>query len=174
MNALLSALVDVIGNPGWMQAERALARHDDLRSIKSLERSVATDGSRHKLYETMRDDVCAKLDGNSRQLREVCISWLASPQFTRSAPSTGSGLFPSRQPAFHRRPRWLAEFALRLVSAPQSLRAWAHPNVEVGLDELFGQPKLLRAARFAVLIAHRELTQEPLDPDVLYTGWDWE
>lgn len=174
VNALLAALVDVISNPGWMQAERAFTQHGDMRSIRSLERSITADGSRHRLYETMRDDVCKNLDGNSHQLRHVCISWLASSQFTRTAPGAGRRLAPSRQPAFHRRPRWLAEFALRLVSAPQSLQAWAHSNLEVGLDELFSQPKLLRAARFAVLITHRELTDEPLDPDVLYTGWDWE
>ena len=172
VNALLSALVDVIGSPGWMQAERALTRHGDSRSIETLERLVATDEG-HKLYGPMRD-VCEKLDGNSRQLRQVCISWLAHPQFTRSTAGSGRGPFPSRQPVALRRPRWLAEFALRLVSAPQSLLAWAHPNLEVGLDELFSRAELLRAARFAVLIADRELTPEPLDPDILYTGWDWE
>ena len=145
-------------------ATRARSKHWSVRS--------RPDASR-ELYGPMRH-VCEQFDGNSRQLRQVCISWLASPQFTRSARDPGRGRFASRQPTFHRPPRWLAEFALRLVSAPQSLQDWAHPDLEVGLDELFGHPELLRAARFAVLIAHHELKPEPLDPDVLYTGWDWE
>ena len=172
VDTLLSALVDVLGNLGWMEAEKAFERYRDSRSIDKLERSIATYGS-DNLYGTMRD-VCEKLDGNSGQLRQVCISWLARPDFTRSSAGADRRPSPGRQPSTLHAPRWLAEFALRLVSAPQSVEAWAHPNFELGLDQLFGQPKLLRAARFAVLIAHRELTQEPLDPDVLYTGWDWE
>ena len=172
VDTLLSAVVDALGNPGWMEAEKAFDRYRDSRAIDKLERSVATDGS-YNLYGTVRN-VCEKLDGNSRQLRQVCISWLARPEFTRSSAGAGRSPSPGRQPSTRHAPRWLAEFALRLVSAPQSVQVWAHPNFELGLDELLRQPKLLRAARFAVLIAHRELTQEPLDPDVLYTGWDWE
>ena len=172
VDTLLSALVDVLGNSGWMEAERAFERYRDSRSIDRLEHSIGTDES-DNLYAAMRN-VCEKLDGNSRQLRHVCISWLARPEFTRSSAGTGRRPSLGRQPPIRHAPRWLAEFALRLVSAPQSVQAWAHPNLELGFDELLWQPTLLRAARFAVLVAHRELTQEPLDPDVLYTGWDWE
>ena len=172
MDTLLSALVDVLGNPGWMEAENAFERYRDSRSIDKLERSVATDGS-DTLYGTMRD-VCEKLDGMAASF--ATFASRGSPDRSSHAvrlerdvahPQVGS--HPLSTPL-----AGLPSFALRLVSAPQSVEAWAHPNFELGLDQLSGQPKLLRAARFAVLIAHRELTQEPLDPDVLYTGWDWE
>ena len=172
VDTLLSALVDVVGNPGWMQAERAFRRYGDSRSIRALERSVASDGS-HGLYGPMRT-VCKEIDGNNSKLRRICISWLASSQFTRRAPVGGPARFPFRQTVQNGHHRWLAELALRLASAPQSLQAWAHPDLEAGLDELFSQPKLLRAARFAILVADRQLSPERLAPDVLYTGWDWE
>ena len=172
VDALLSALVDVVGKPGWMQAERVLRRHGDSRSIEALERSVASDGSLG-LFRPMRT-VCKELDGNNRMLRRVCISWLAGPQFAQNSAGAGHPQLPFRQTDRSYHHLWLAELALRLASAPQSLQPWAHLSLEAGLDELFSQPKLLRAARFAILISDRELTPEPLDPDVLYTGWDWE
>ena len=98
VDTLLSALVDVLGNPGWMEAEKAFERYRDSRSIDKLERSVATDGS-DNLYGTMRD-VCEKLDGNSRQLRHVCISWLARPEFTTQFGWSGTSPIP-RSAAIH-------------------------------------------------------------------------
>lgn len=172
VGTLLSALVEVIGNPGWMEAERAFERSRDSRSIARLERFVATDPSRN-LYALMRDQ-CQKLDRNRRQLRFDCIAGLAARVFRRDSGWHNRRAFaPQQLPSSHGA-FWLAEFAFRLVSAPQSLQDWAHPKFEYGLDELFRHPKLLPIARFAVLVAHCELTQKPLDPDVLYTGWDWE
>ncbi|MYD53270.1 MAG: hypothetical protein F4W96_03035 [Chloroflexi bacterium] len=172
VNTLLSALVDQLGPPGWMKAERAFSLSGDSRSIEALEQSI-THSERHGLYGPMRT-VCKELDGKNRKLRDVCISWLAGRQFTRTPAPVGRHLLRTRQAARSAHSRWLAEFALRLASAPQSLEAWAHPDLGAGLDELFGQPKLLRAARFVVLVANRELSPEPIAPGVLYTGWDWE
>ena len=172
VDTLLSALVDVLGNPGWMEAEKAFERNRDSRATNRLERFVATDSS-DNLYGTMRD-TCRRLDGNHRELRRVCVHRIATQEFRRHSVRRKLRQAPVQQlPSAHAL-FWLAQFALRLVSAPQTVQDWAHANFEFGLDHLYRQPKLLGIARFAVLVARRELTPEPLDLDVLYTGWDWE
>ena len=160
VKALLGSLIDAVDSPGWGHAEKALIALGDPEAIKKLEHAV-TSGDTDDLHGLLRG-VCKKYDGHSRQLRGVCVSWLAA---------FGSR---SHKPDTSRSPQWLAEFALRLASAPGSVRGWAGSGFDFGLDELFERPELLRAARFAVLVADRELTPQPLDPEVLYTGWGWE
>ena len=172
VNDLLSVLVDGMGKPGWVQAERDFVQDCDPSSIKALEPSVASNADRN-LRGRLRH-VLERPDWTNRQLRDVCTTWLANQQPSRRLPGPGPGLSRSREATFRPLPRWLAEFALRLVSAPQSLQVWARPHFDAGLDLLFNRPEFLRAARFAVLIVEQELEPDPLDPDVLYTGWDWE
>ena len=157
VKALLASLVDAVGSPGWGPAERDLVQLHDTDAIARLEYAV-TSNETHDLYGLLRG-VCTKCDGDSRLLRRVSVAWLAAAFGSQSGQSD---------------PKWLAEFALRLASAPRSVRRWAGSDFDLGLDELFGRPELLRAARFAVLVADRELTPQPLDPDILYTGWSWE
>ncbi len=161
VKALLGGLVDAVGSPGWGNAEEALIRFGDSKAVERLERAVVSSNS-DDLYRLL-SEACRKYDGNSRQIRRVCIAWLTSVFGRRSA-----------RPDAPQPPQWIAEFTLRLASAPCSIRGWAGPDFDFGLDVLFGRPELLRAARFAVLIADRELTPQPLNPAVLYTGWGWE
>lgn len=76
----------------------------------------------------------------------------------------GLGLKPSAEPLF--------EFALRLASAPETVRNWRKAEFESYLRELVRIPMLALAARiWVLLIAQRSRT--PLGASALYAGWDW-
>lgn len=68
---------------------------------------------------------------------------------------------------------WFSELALRLVSNPARVDAWAGQNLHTGLKRLLEEfPTLARAARFLVLATNRYLKSSG-DPGVLYAGWEW-
>jgi hypothetical protein len=70
---------------------------------------------------------------------------------------------------------WLAEFALRLASAPATVPQWSGQDMAIGLSTLMAVPALARAARFLVLYVDRACeNQPPTSPMALYTGWEWE
>ena len=174
VDAMLRGVVDAVGDQGWAAGERSLAQFGDSRAVERLERAVAP-RKYAGLYEELRN-ACKENDGNSRRLRRVCIAWLASAVVGQQSSRLGRHASDIQRRQSHQtlQPSWVAEFALRLVSAPRSLRLWAGEDWNLGFDQVCRKPELLRAARFAVLVAHRELTPQPLDPDVVYTGWDWE
>lgn len=67
---------------------------------------------------------------------------------------------------------WLAEFALRLVSDPTTVEAWAGPEVGAGVKRLLRVPAVANAARFLVL-AVEQMHGAPLRPGEVYSGWGW-
>lgn len=70
---------------------------------------------------------------------------------------------------------WLAEFALRLASAPATVPGWSGQDMTIGLSTLVAVPALARAARFLVLYVERACeNQAPSSPVALYAGWEWE
>ena len=170
VDLLLRNLVDVVGNRGWASAERAF-EIGGASAAEKLENAVSSVGT-DNLYADTRF-ACQELDGDRRRLQRVFISWLAEADEILRRPVNRQSPGPWGEQVSPRPPEWTAEFALRLVSAPRSIRAWANSGFECGLNEVFRKPGLLRAARFAVLVAESEFTPEPLDPDILYTGWNW-
>ncbi len=70
---------------------------------------------------------------------------------------------------------WVAEFALRLSSRPDSLPEWAGSldKYYEGLDRLLGDPRLVRIARFAVLAVSAQSSGDALLQSTLYAGWNW-
>ena len=69
---------------------------------------------------------------------------------------------------------WLVEFALRLASCPDEVRAWAGANLTQGIEWVLETPALARAARFLVLAVDDYLSSQPLSERALYRGWVWE
>lgn len=67
---------------------------------------------------------------------------------------------------------WLAEFALRMASAPGSLGGWAGLRVGKGIDTLLRVPSLLCVARFFVLAVDQMRTM-PTGAGETYAGWGW-
>lgn len=89
------------------------------------------------------------------------------------------GALPHPQPTAQRRrdrgpdhPRWLAEFTLRLASAPHTVRTWAGEHTHDGLSHVLDNPHLLRAARFIVIAS--ATGSDASDEDLtLYPSWSW-
>lgn len=67
---------------------------------------------------------------------------------------------------------WLAEFALRMASAPDSLENWAGPLLTRGINTLLEAPSLVCAARFLVL-AVDQMRTVPAGACEIYAGWGW-
>jgi hypothetical protein len=69
---------------------------------------------------------------------------------------------------------WQAKLALRLASAPETVRGWARNSFDVGLAELKNNQILTSAARFVVLTSSFRLRQGNQDiAGGLYPGWEW-
>lgn len=68
---------------------------------------------------------------------------------------------------------WLAEFALRMASAPGSLENWAGPRLARGVNTLLlDVPTLAITARFFVL-AVDQMRSLPAGAGEIYAGWRW-
>jgi hypothetical protein len=71
-------------------------------------------------------------------------------------------------------PRWQAEFALRLASAPESLQYTTHDWFLEGIKGLIANQLLARASRFLVLTTSVALqSTDRGQQSSLYAGWDW-
>ena len=69
--------------------------------------------------------------------------------------------------------KWLCEYALRLSSAPFTLKSWAKDGLVKGTEELQNIPILVRASRFLVLTIHHNSQSLPLNSKLLYSNWNW-
>jgi hypothetical protein len=70
---------------------------------------------------------------------------------------------------------WLAEFALRLASAPHTLRRWAGDRLNEGLCKMLELPELARSARFLVVETYHHLDgNKGKSYALFYTGWEWQ
>lgn len=68
---------------------------------------------------------------------------------------------------------WLAEFALRMASAPGSLENWAGSRLARGVNTLLlDVPTLAITARFFVL-AVDQMRSLPAGAGEVYAGWRW-
>ena len=76
-------------------------------------------------------------------------------------------------PPVAERPRWISEFALRLMSDPARVRAWAKSGFQDGIEGLMRRPVVARAARLLVLALDRERGQV-FDGPHLHNGWEWD
>jgi hypothetical protein len=70
-------------------------------------------------------------------------------------------------------PAWIAEFALRLASAPETLLPWAEERLQPGLRFLLKYPLIMRVARYIVLASDVASGARPLTAGPLHEGWEW-
>jgi len=73
----------------------------------------------------------------------------------------------------HNDRRWMAEFALRLASAPHTLHAWAGERLSGGLRFAIKHASIMRAARHVVLSGDDAHGARLLSAGPLHEGWDW-
>jgi hypothetical protein len=103
---------------------------------------------------------------------------LAAPAHTR-ADTFAARLCPLVPQAWqhavdaHNDRRWMAEFALRLASAPHTLSAWAGERLADGLRFALKHASLIRAARYVVLTGDAAQGARPLAAGPLHEGWEW-
>jgi len=70
-------------------------------------------------------------------------------------------------------PIWIAEFGLRLASAPETLLHWAGEDFGTGMTRLLERAILAKAARYLVLTMWKKQPAAPLTGGPLYRGWEW-
>ena len=68
---------------------------------------------------------------------------------------------------------WMAEFALRLASAADTLEPWAADRLSKGLEFLLKYNTIFRAARFIVLAGDVRVGPRPLSAGALHEQWEW-
>jgi hypothetical protein len=68
---------------------------------------------------------------------------------------------------------WMAEFAFRLASAPETLEAWAAARLAKGLGFLFKYNTIFKAARYIVMAGEATAGPKPLSAGSLHERWDW-
>ena len=68
---------------------------------------------------------------------------------------------------------WMAEFALRLASAPDTLEPWADHGFSKGLEFLLKYTTIISAARFIVLAGEVSAGPRPLSAGALHEQWEW-
>ena len=68
---------------------------------------------------------------------------------------------------------WIAEFALRLASAPDTLRPWAAERLAKGLEFLLRYDTIVKAARYVVMAGEANAGPKPLSAGPLHEQWDW-
>lgn len=69
--------------------------------------------------------------------------------------------------------KWISEFALRLVSEPLEVEAWAGDRFMPGLKQLMAVPTMVRAARLFVLATDSFLDPYQYEYKELFAGWGW-
>jgi hypothetical protein len=167
LQAIVTHIFGVICGPTWIAAENSYMDHPN-RVTAALNFGKAIHSS----------DVAASLVRQSALINKCTPKERAA----NLAQVLGKFIKPLKSTTETRRvgaviskgPRWQAEFALRLGSAPESLDYWAHNWCIPGLQSLLDNPLLARAARFMVLTSSYELQKLYRSQDgSLYTGWDW-
>jgi hypothetical protein len=68
---------------------------------------------------------------------------------------------------------WIAEFALRLASAPETLRPWANERLPEGLQLLLKHPSIVKSARFVVLAGEVNSPPMRLSAGPVHELWEW-
>ena len=181
---------DRVGSGG---ADRILRRHVLKEGARALATLLSPNWSHaeDRAYQAGRsglDDLAAAIPARSSPpgwRRHLPTAPALAPASLRDRTSRlaalgrALGALPDRGPTAVRRaergpdhPRWLAELALRLASAPHTVRPWSGDHLAAGLAHVLGHPHLLRAARYVVLAAASGAVESD-DDLVLYPSWSW-
>lgn len=178
LRALTSQLLAQLGGRTWAYAESQLK---DERGLVDLQRSISNKGHELELgsqlqleYQVLASEPLSK--------RVAKLAFLAERvHLVRPSPYQREVVGTARSPVVRRRrvqgvgpehSEWLAEFALRMASAPMTLSAWAGEHADAGVKKLLDVPAVARAARFLVLAVDLQMRSLAAIGDV-YAGWMW-
>jgi hypothetical protein len=172
--SLTEQIHGVICGTTWLAAERRLRNREDSHALRRLADSL-----------TRRRDQIGVAVVIEREIADLA----QAPVSTRVARlahlierfpllSDGTAALPADEDAAGLAATgdadWMAEFALRLGSCPESLQSWAGPNLEPGIERLIKVPVVARAARFMILAVDSTSASRPVTERWLYAGWEWE
>ena len=169
--ALVSELSRLLCGGHWSKVEEEFSSRPDTRAIETLTRAVSTNSIEARIGTAMirraktmaHEPLSQRID----HLASAAIEHRLLPErigrMARNTPESAGGV----------RPKWLAEFALRLASDPASVGPWAGPELRAGLNSLLEAPSLMRIARLLVIATTRYMPSQSLSGE-LYPGWKWK
>lgn len=155
---ILSTVESAIGDL-FYQETKVLGGHATEARLDRLRNSIP-DPRIRSLLTTLRKEVLALRTSS----RADCFARRLFPLLSCTA-----GI-PS--PDLNGRP-WIAEFALRLASAPDTIARWAKGHLVQGLQFALKHHTIMRAARYIVLSGDLAVGAKPLAAGPLHEGWEW-
>lgn len=158
LTALEAAVFDLL-----YQETNVLGSRDDVKWEEKLARLLRSipEASIRTLLPTLRNEVL-ELPMTSRAdcfARHVCP--LLSLAWTHASTDQ------------HYDRIWMAEFALRLASAPQTVGEWAKERLRIGLQFVLKHTTIIRIARYIILAGDGAIGAKPLSAGSLHDGWEW-
>ncbi len=164
VSALTAAIAGVLGGGKWSALERQI-RGGAYPDVTLLEPGLAKPRD-HRLFREKIVALAAvfpdsPIEERVHQLAEVFRStaWVHGNRGIAPGPSATDSVSTSN-------PEWLAEFMLRLGSAPASTPTWAATSLDAGIEVAVRSPILFRAARLLVLAVSSEESSEE-------ESWPW-
>jgi hypothetical protein len=167
LQAYIAYMFGMIAGSQWEKAEKAYQQNPKQANAAMRLADAVTDITRIK-----RD-----LQNQSRNLTHLSPKEHAERLATsfgsliKRVHTTGSA---EQFSVISKSPRWQAEFALRLASAPETLQYITSDWFSAGLKGLIGNQLLARASRFIVLTTSSALqSTHGNQQSSLYVGWEW-
>jgi len=164
LRAVARRIASLIGGDDWGRCEREFYREE-----------IGIGALRHAIPMQRRQNQNGRAPISVEQIfpREILVQLVDAPLVKRGAElkklaETGLEGLEREKNLF-----WLAEFALRMASAPDSLETWAAGSpLTKGINALLSAPSLACAARFLVL-AVDQMSPVPTRAGEIYAGWCW-
>ena len=172
--ALTTAIFALVSGDKWEKADRIAASDrsnlDNLRALIShdqvgIGRALKEEAPR--LSNASVEDRVARLGVLARTYLRMKVPGRLIPRGPGVALFRNSGNDSPDDPA------WLAQFALRMASAPHEVRDWAGEHLTQGLANVLATPVLAKSARYLVLAIHHSMKPRPMGTGQLYQGWEW-
>jgi hypothetical protein len=163
LTAFMTAIIEQTCGSDWLTRE--LAFHEaksDPRTLKSaISPKTALAGFGAALM--LKSGELSRLTPSQRvsTFSQIAQNYLQLPGFT-DFPSNSKDLY-----------LWIAEFALRLMTAPQTLFLWAGSEFHLGIKYVLQCPLLARGGRFLGL-ATSFMNQSERRGFIRLSGWAWQ
>ena len=162
----------VLAGPNWARDERtateALASGGPRARLDELRLRVPPNDERGDWQRLLaRVAEADTLADRVQAFETLCVTlyWLNSRP--RSNGTDGRALRRALGPEH---PGWVAEFALRLASAPHTLVSWSGDHLDAALHLVIDAPQVFRAARYAVIASSNS---DDASGPALYPTWTW-
>lgn len=179
IRVITAQILSLLGGREWTWAERDLRAPN---AMVELRRCIQQHNSEPDLGSKLKSYTAVVSDKDPRQRVLYLAALLRSSRLvsdsgfneamTANSTSVGSTEVNRDLAVGPKHSEWLAEFALRLASNPETLSSWAGEWLEAGVKRVLELPILARAARFLVLLVDQQ--KDPLaKAGEIYAGWEW-